>query len=80
MKDLHKLLKISVYHAIIKEPQKHGLEMERMKQDPHIYLLLQYYSLFAIPVRLYENKQLIFQKIPLNLLKKMVFYMPIKQH
>ena len=64
MKDLHKLLKISVYHAIIKEPQKHGLEMERMKQDPHIYLLLQYYSLFAIPVRLYENKQLIFQKIP----------------
>ena len=35
-----------------------------MKQDSHIYLLLQYYSLFAIPVRLYENKQLIFQKIP----------------
>lgn len=64
MKDLHKLLKISVYHAIIKELQKHCLEMERMKQDPHIYLLLQYYSLFAIPVRLYENKQLIFQKIP----------------
>ena len=38
--------------------------MTRMKQDSHIYLLLQYYSLFAIPVRLYENKQLIFQKIP----------------
>ena len=34
-----------------------------MQQDPHVYLLLQYYSLFAIPVRLYENKQLIFQKI-----------------
>ena len=64
MKDLHKLLKISVYHAIIKELQKHCLEMTRMKQDSHIYLLLQYYSLFAIPVRLYENKQLIFQKIP----------------
>lgn len=38
--------------------------MTQMEQDPHIYLLLQYYSLFAIPVRLYENKQLIFQKIP----------------
>ena len=35
-----------------------------MKQDPHIYLLLQYYSLFAIPVRLYENK-IDFSKNPL---------------
>ena len=35
-----------------------------MKKDELIYLLSQYYSMFAIPVRLYENNTLLFQKIP----------------
>ena len=38
--------------------------MKTMKKDELIYLLSQYYSMFAIPVRLYENNTLLFQKIP----------------